>query len=188
MAGLSSRFEKKSKIWLFTIGLALAIGLNASFPHVARDLWQDSVTRATVVAAAEQTAQSRPVAAESLDDVALATEQLQALKLPMGWENPNRPTGRSWPWYILGWLLTAALASLGAPFWFDLLTRFAAARGKPPKAAEDETSASRLLTLPAPDRPAVPDWPSPAPAPVGGPKTPALGRARSRRNQPSSTS
>ena len=39
-----------------------------------------------------------------------------------------------------GWVLTALAVSLGAPFWFDLLSRFVNIRsgGRPPKVEKDE--------------------------------------------------
>jgi hypothetical protein len=59
--------------------------------------------------------------------------------LPIGWTCRREGT---WPWscfhsgkwlnivqQILGWLLTAAALSLGAPFWFDLLSKFVNIRG-----------------------------------------------------------
>ena len=33
------------------------------------------------------------------------------------------------PAHLFGWLFTAAAVSLGAPFWFDLLSRVAKLRG-----------------------------------------------------------
>jgi len=173
MSGLSGRYQKKSTMWLFFIGLALAFSLNASFPHVARDLWHDSVTRAAVVAAAETYAPAPATTptsiAESLEQTAKATEDLTAIGIPIGWapptpDEPARNTGW-WSWHILGWLMTAALVSLGGPFWFDLLGRLTAARSpKPPKAADDETSATRTLSdTPNPPLPLAPA-PDPSPA------------------------
>jgi hypothetical protein len=39
---------------------------------------------------------------------------------------------------ILGWILTAAALSLGAPFWFDLLNKFINLRGAGEKPARDD--------------------------------------------------
>jgi hypothetical protein len=41
---------------------------------------------------------------------------------------------------MLGWMLTAAAGSLGAPFWFDLLNKFITIRsaGKKPEEKEAE--------------------------------------------------
>ena len=52
-----------------------------------------------------------------------------------------------WTWYLLylhalGWLITAAAISLGAPFWFDTLNRFMVVRStvKPKEKSPDEGS------------------------------------------------
>ena len=37
------------------------------------------------------------------------------------------------PAHLFGWLFTAAAVSLGAPFWFDLLSRVAKLRGPLPR-------------------------------------------------------
>jgi hypothetical protein len=62
-------------------------------------------------------------------------DQIQKLGVPIGWAKadptqPNAPDARSvpvdfWGWVrkFLGLLLTAVAASLGAPFWFDMLNK-----------------------------------------------------------------
>ena len=40
--------------------------------------------------------------------------------------------------HLLGWLLTAAALSLGAPFWFDLLKKFINLRGAGQKPARED--------------------------------------------------
>jgi len=66
---------------------------------------------------------------------------LQSLGLPLGWgDRQNWPRGEGWPLYldwlskVLGLLLTAGAASLGAPFWFDMLNKVVSVRsaGKAP--------------------------------------------------------
>jgi hypothetical protein len=64
-------------------------------------------------------------------------EDLRKTGIPMGWDNDMReefgwskldPNLLNWRWSVVfpalcGWALTALAASLGAPFWFDLLQR-----------------------------------------------------------------
>ena len=45
--------------------------------------------------------------------------------LPIGWDN----VGNDWFKRVVGWLITTAAISLGAPFWFDLLGKVANLRG-----------------------------------------------------------
>ena len=88
--------------------------------------------------------------AEFAEAVARMQGELSTAGIPMGWtgiavlpppRGPESPTlgtyllGQLWPWgletilRILGWLSTATAASLGAPFWFDLLRRLVSVRG-----------------------------------------------------------
>ena len=57
----------------------------------------------------------------------------------MGWSREwvSTATGLTWLAKVAGLLFTAIAASLGAPFWFDILSKFVAIRGAgtpPPKA------------------------------------------------------
>lgn len=77
-------------------------------------------------------------------------DELNALGLPIGWENDKRPAGMGRAAYVsdliykhgLGWLLTALAISLGAPFWFDLLNKFLVIRSavKPHEKSPEEES------------------------------------------------
>ena len=76
---------------------------------------------------------SRTQSSESLE----ASDSLLA-SFPVGWgdEDPfgiREPvpdwTLGTWLAHLMGWILTAAAVSLGAPFWFDLLGRVAKLRG-----------------------------------------------------------
>lgn len=67
------------------------------------------------------------------------------------------------PGMLFGWLITALAASLGAPFWFDLLRKFVNIRG----AGAAETPA------PAPKPAAAPPAAPPSTPPVTPPVTPA---------------
>lgn len=62
-------------------------------------------------------------------------EAVKAASLPIGWSSSRQAAVPTFPLNILGWLLTALAASLGAAFWFDTLKRFVSIRssGKNPK-------------------------------------------------------
>jgi hypothetical protein len=53
--------------------------------------------------------------------------------LPIGWGKDNRPTGWGWLSKPFGIIVTAFALMLGAPFWFDTLSRLSRLRatGKP---------------------------------------------------------
>lgn len=157
MSVLESQYKKWATTWLFFAGLALSVAVNASAINVAQDLWNDQATRAAVVAAAEaavnsggdeSTADDGASGKSVIESIAEQTDELQQLGLPAGWSQaaPNPATDPMW-WltHVVGWLLTAALLMLGAPFWFDLLSRLVSLRnaGKAPDpATRDDASAT----------------------------------------------
>jgi hypothetical protein len=85
-------------------------------------LWSDKPLR-TAVAAKAAAASDAQKAADAVDSV-------DQLELPLGWGANNAPDSvGSAVRRIPGWLISIAALSLGAPFWFDLLSRVARLRG-----------------------------------------------------------
>ena len=163
MGRAEGAYKRWAALVLFVVGLFLAVVGNASTTDVARNLWQDTATRAAVIEAARNVGDDPA----DIQTVADATDKLDSLHLPVGWDAAgtddekanNGPIdffmestpGEAW-FTGLGWLLTAVLVMLGAPFWFDLLTRLVALRStgsKPAPAADDETSATKIVTAAA---------------------------------------
>jgi hypothetical protein len=113
-------------------------------------MWHDSATRQAVVAAAESTT-SAGQQATNIEDVARTTDRLKQLALPVGWNEPifdSSHDGGWWISHVIGWILTGALLMLGAPFWFDLLSRLVSLRNSgqaPAAAANDNGSATSAL-------------------------------------------
>ncbi len=84
--------------------------------------------------------------AKPLYAIPQADEELAKLNLPIGWNNEEH----FWQLHniltsLVGWLLTAIAASLGAPFWFDLLNKFMVIRStvKPHEKSQEEASEDR---------------------------------------------
>ncbi|MFI5043599.1 MAG: hypothetical protein ACHQDC_02295 [Acidimicrobiales bacterium] len=156
MARLGGAYKRWTLVWLFLIGLVLAIGVNASATQVAANLWSDPAAREAVADSAanrvsEGTAESEAPKDESLADAASnLRNQLDDALLPIGWTESNRPESvGGWIVQVAGWLITAAMVTLGAPFWFGLLTKVVSLRAtgaKPPVAAEDPLSATTATT------------------------------------------
>jgi hypothetical protein len=107
-----------------------------------------------------------PLAAEAVrsskQTVDQARTKLAALELPIGWDSGTYCSGtgtalvvdcaRRSSLTLLGWLLTALAATLGAPFWFDILNKVMVIRStvKPyekskPEGSEDRQNADSLL-------------------------------------------
>jgi hypothetical protein len=155
MERASGAYKRWTRWWLFGIGLVIAISANASAFHVAERLWQDPPTRSAVVSAAGQVPADPADRSRDIPNVARTTSRLEQLKLPIGWDTESRDAWNNpedlWslrPWIlVLGWIATGLLVTLGAPFWFNLLTQLASLRstgGKPPMATADGASATSL--------------------------------------------
>ena len=132
MNRVSGWYRRKAQGYIFVIGAVVAISANASTVHVVRDLWEDDALRYALAQQAVAAAGN----AESSGALQVPDDLLASF--PLGWEGekPFGPDGGlpgwgfgGWGTHLLGWLFTAAAVSLGAPFWFDLLSRVAKLRG-----------------------------------------------------------
>jgi hypothetical protein len=148
MERLSGAYKRKMKWIAMLIGLLVAIAFNADSFKVATTLWNDPDRRASTIEIATAIAM-KPLAdsPQSVDRAQLskAIENTESTlrSLPIGWNCPAPGPGKSFHYWtcaqeefskltlvqLLGWILTAAALSLGAPFWFDMLNKFINLRG-----------------------------------------------------------
>lgn len=159
MDRVSGWYKRTTQWFLFAIGLVIAVSLNVNTVAIADYLYRNDTARAVLVARSEKLSKEGEGSIPS-GEVARAT--LDELGLPIGWTGSRRGAGlgmsapsanpptaadyyRGWVLPILGWLLTAIAASMGAPFWFDLLNKFVLVRStiKPPLTTSDEGPADR---------------------------------------------
>jgi hypothetical protein len=149
MDRVSGWYKRKAK-WI-TMGLAalVVIGLNVSALQIAERLSEEPTVRAAVVskaeaAAAKGTANGQEGLKNAGGNMEATVKELDALKLPIFWAGENIPDwngsevwGSLLDWLVLvvGWLITILAISLGAPFWFDTLSRLSNLRmaGKKPE-------------------------------------------------------
>jgi len=118
MERASGWYKRKVQTMLLVLSVVVVIGMNVDTVRVATSLLNDEPLRSAVAARAAAEGEPKD-AAEAIDDIS-------QLKLPVGWGD-NAPDNVIAA--IPGWLVTIAALSLGAPFWFDLLSRFARLRG-----------------------------------------------------------
>jgi hypothetical protein len=143
------------KRWTQKVVLVLTVGLvvvaNADTIMLAKRFTRDSALRLSLVSAAERTTKD---GAASPAENAKARESLlseaEKLKLPLGWIASPHDTNTSdqIPKDILGWftkivglLISIFAVSLGAPFWFDTLSKFVNIRGAGTPPGESKRSA-----------------------------------------------
>ena len=122
MSRVSGWYRRRVKAIIIVIATAVTVTTNASSIHIAEELWRNDALR-TVIAAEAQ------VAAERQDVNAVNPEHLENLQsFPIGWQQaPDDFSG--WVKLVIGWVISIAAISLGAPFWFDLLGKVANLRG-----------------------------------------------------------
>jgi hypothetical protein len=124
---------KRYAHWLsLAVGLLIAIALNADTFAVANSLWHDGALRAQIAASAGQAVGG----GASADQLKQTMENLSVIEadlrpFPIGWSDAATRPDLNWSasgWTIaqkvVGLLITGLALSLGAPFWFDLLSKF----------------------------------------------------------------
>jgi hypothetical protein len=167
MERLSGAYKRKIKWISMLVGLVVAIAFNADSFKVATTLWGDQTLRASIVEVAKKIA-SDGLPKQANGDVNEAKLKTEIQKtddtlrgLPIGWTCVPKPApapaaGQPPSWWecikanppsiafsqFLGWILTAAALSLGAPFWFDLLNKFVNLRGSGAKPARADGKTS----------------------------------------------
>jgi hypothetical protein len=120
MERASGWYKRKAQFVLAILAVLFAVGLNVDSVRIATHLYNDEAVRTAIVT------QAQSDAPRSGDVVA----QIKALDVPIGWGADNTPSGLDgWLGRIPGWLITIAALNLGAPFWFDLLSRLSRQRG-----------------------------------------------------------
>ena len=166
MERLSGAYKRQLKWLSMLIGLIVAIAFNADSFNVATTLWSDQDRRASVVAIATKVAQESAAKPPESADEAKLQEAIKKTEntlrsLPIGWNCVVKRATTTAPaaqeqvtlgyWecaktklpavtltQVLGWMLTAAALTLGAPFWFDLLQKFINIRERVKPKREDE--------------------------------------------------
>ncbi|HEY4330846.1 MAG TPA: hypothetical protein VGN88_13980 [Phycisphaerae bacterium] len=134
MERVSSWYKRHTQLMVALIALVITLLLNANTIFMAQRLGADQTLRNTLVATAGK------YAATSQPDTAAIKSDIAAIGLPLGWidakGNSLCPSSASdWGNALLGWLFTIIAISLGAPFWFDTLSRIMTIRSaiKPEK-------------------------------------------------------
>jgi hypothetical protein len=202
MERMSGRYKRQTQIYLFGIGIVIAVAFNVNAIRVADQLWASASAQKIATAASGLAAQS----GSKIPEVDTVLAKAANINFPIGWV-PTRPvhpkprdnnlkatvrktavTGgasqpdstkpqesdavarttyledhyfnsyddvrhsndwQQWVLSVTGWLMTAFLISLGAPFWFDLLSKASNLRGvgtKPAKAQDPDPTASAGTT------------------------------------------
>ncbi len=150
MGRVTGWYRRRTQLWVFVTAVIVAGAGNIDTIAVASSLYREPVVRAqTVAVAAEMVKASPPAAGRTAYQESL--ESLKTVGLPMGWtECPNDAS--AWLRKLAGLLITVLAVMLGAPFWFDLLSKVASLRAAGPRPLVSSESAQKS-TLPEPHAP-----------------------------------
>ncbi|GLC27791.1 hypothetical protein rosag_43040 [Roseisolibacter agri] len=167
MDRVSGAYKRGTQNVVLVIALIVTVGLNINTITIADYLYRNDEARAALVARAEAAARDSSLLKGGDSTRYLrARAALDSLQLPIGWDigwGAPRPTPRAtaravWAdimspdqWWndlfapIVGLLITAFAASLGAPFWFDVLNKVMVIRStvKPREKSPEEGSEDR---------------------------------------------
>lgn len=147
MDRISGWYARRAKFMIFLIALALAALTNADTLQLANRLWTDEALRLQMTAQAEAfAALPDSEKQEWCDANGRCLDKLEKT-FPIGWDFSSQETDTStqpggataaksteseravWLLRLFGWLLTAVAASMGGPFWFDLLGKVTRLKG-----------------------------------------------------------
>jgi hypothetical protein len=155
MERVSGWYKRRIQLFLLVIASVVVVLLNADSLTAGRVLWRDDAVRTAVVQQAQREA------ADGIDEGEIE-EAVRQLDLPLGWDLTTGDGPTEIPndvlaivAKLLGLALTVGAVMLGAPFWFDLLSKIARVRstGAPPPASDStrkgEGEQSRTGGLPA---------------------------------------
>jgi hypothetical protein len=152
MDRVSGWYKRHTQGIIFIIGLTLAVLVNVDTVNIANGLYKNTSER-QVVAGLAAVASSGTAS----NDVGEIRRQLAAMPIPIGWNDElldavvkeEKHGFRWWAERLLvpipGWALTALAATLGAPFWFDVLNKVMVIRStvKPHEKSGEESSDDR---------------------------------------------
>jgi hypothetical protein len=162
MARVSGWYKRQAQIILLVLATIVTVALNANTLVMGDRLYKDPAVRDAVVQRA--TSQNeQPATSQELKQAADNVDSLAKLGVPLGWaqDSPDDPRHFSFASVegalhaLGGWILTIVALSLGAPFWFDTLSRLSRLRssGKPetplPASGRGQSN-ERVVTQPTP--------------------------------------
>jgi hypothetical protein len=148
MERVAGWYKRKAQTLTFALALVFTVALNVDSIMITKRLSSDSALRASLTALADKAAQQpapavsggQPESPEAaFQSLVERNKILEGLGVPLGWSDSRNWPGWVWTWdwvvKVFGLLLTAGAASLGAPFWFDMLNKVVTIRstGKAPE-------------------------------------------------------
>ncbi|MCD4653400.1 hypothetical protein K8T06_05650 [bacterium] len=121
-------YKRRLKVFGIIIAAIVTIGVNANSLDLMKHLYLNPDTRSQIIQAAEEIQQQSKLISPKEKEYTNLIKDLESVGLPLGWGNKSNHDKLNACELVvnkfLGWLITIFAVSLGAPFWFDLLSRF----------------------------------------------------------------
>ena len=143
MDRVAAWYKTRTQTIIIIIAVLVVLATNADTLRIGKALSNDQALRDALVAQAQEyvktplpsgTPDASKPAADKVEEIKKNVTAIQTLGVPLGYTGET-PDGFNW-WLskLLGLMLTIGAASLGAPFWFDILNKFINVRsvGKSP--------------------------------------------------------
>ena len=147
MERASEWYVSNIRIWLFWVGMTIAVSFNVDVIAIYSNLSTNAALREYLADSATQFVETQPepilvdsaVVNPDFDAAkgrmeTLLNENIAAIRSPLGlgWDNVEWPGPADqkqwWIYKFIGWLTTGLAVSLGAKFWFDLLRQLVSFR------------------------------------------------------------
>jgi hypothetical protein len=157
MENVSALYKRKAQVISLAVALVLAGAANIDTISIAQFFSRNAVVRTAVASHVFQTVASEtpaPAPISPTEQFKEMTSTLSEYGIPFGWSKASEPSPGGivekpgtipanagfgfWLLKIVGIILTALAASLGAPFWFDILKKIAGARKTTEQAPKGE--------------------------------------------------
>jgi len=146
----SGWYKRQTQLIILVSGFLIALGFNVNTFEIVSRLSKDKTAREQLVLISENYVKDRQLSdldtntAKRLDSLVMTAHSLYKTDIEpvnkiisLGWSSWNNFTKGFWN-SILGCFVTALAISLGAPFWFDLLSKLVKLRGTGEKPTEDK--------------------------------------------------
>lgn len=118
MGQATKLYRKYASLIALALGFVIALFFNVDSVAIVNQLWRDPTLRQAIVA------QAGNINPEESFSVTGIQDKLNELSLPVGWNDKTTPQDlEGLSLKVLGIFLSGTAASLGAPFWFDILNK-----------------------------------------------------------------
>jgi len=118
MQRASGWYKRHLQIVTICTAIVLAVATNADTVRISHLLWTSPTERALLVSQAQNRVTAGSGQAQTENPA-----ELKELQVLLGWSGEQPKDAAGWSSRAGGWLLSIIAISLGAPFWFDLLSK-----------------------------------------------------------------